>query len=231
MNYEFEGKNEKEAIEKAAAELGLERDEFDVEIIETQKKSLFKAGYVKIRVHTVSDTTVSKSSESVENTRRSYANPLAQDEFEQKLLDFVSETITKMGYEVTVEIAFREEKKVGIKLTSSSSSILIGRKGKNLDALQLLANVYAGHLGREDVRVILDTENYRVRREENLVHLAYNTADRVRSSRQSILLEPMNPFERRLIHTTLNDIPDVETISEGEGLYKQVRVIYKGSGF
>ena len=231
MTYEFEGKNEKEAIEKAVAELGLERDRFDVEIIETQKKSLFKAGYVKIRVHTVSDTTVSKSSESVENTRRSYANPLAQDDFEQKLLDFVSETITKMGYEVTVEIAFREEKKVGIKLTSSSSSILIGRKGKNLDALQLLANVYAGHLGREDVRVILDTENYRVRREENLVHLAYNTADKVRSSRQSILLEPMNPFERRLIHTTLNDIPDVETISEGEGLYKQVRVIYKGSGF
>ena len=231
MTYEFEDKNEKEAIEKAVAELGLERDQFDVEIIETQKKSLFKAGYVKIRVHTVSDTTVSKSSESVENTRRSYANPLAQDEFEQKLLDFVSETITKMGYEVTVEIAFREEKKVGIKLTSSSSSILIGRKGKNLDALQLLANVYAGHLGREDVRVILDTENYRVRREENLVHLAYNTADKVRSSRQSILLEPMNPFERRLIHTTLNDIPDVETISEGEGLYKQVRVIYKGSGF
>ena len=231
MTYEFEGKNEKEAIEKAVAEVGLERDQFDVEIIETQKKSLFKAGYVKIRVHTVSDTTVSKSSESVENTRRSYANPLAQDDFEQKLLDFVSETITKMGYEVTVEIAFREEKKVGIKLTSSSSSILIGRKGKNLDALQLLANVYAGHLGREDVRVILDTENYRVRREENLVHLAYNTADKVRSSRQSILLEPMNPFERRLIHTTLNDIPDVETISEGEGLYKQVRVIYKGSGF
>ena len=231
MTYEFEGKNEKEAIEKAVAELGLESDQFDVEIIETQKKSLFKAGYVKIRVHTVSDTTVSKSSESVENTRRSYANPLAQDDFEQKLLDFVSETITKMGYEVTVEIAFREEKKVGIKLTSSSSSILIGRKGKNLDALQLLANVYAGHLGREDVRVILDTENYRVRREENLVHLAYNTADKVRSSRQSILLEPMNPFERRLIHTTLNDIPDVETISEGEGLYKQVRVIYKGSGF
>ena len=231
MTYEFEGKNEKEAIEKAVAELGLERDQFDVEIIETQKKSLFKAGYVKIRVHTVSDTTVSKSSEPVENTRRSYANPLAQDDFEQKLLDFVSETITKMGYEVTVEIAFREEKKVGIKLTSSSSSILIGRKGKNLDALQLLANVYAGHLGREDVRVILDTENYRVRREENLVHLAYNTADKVRSSRQSILLEPMNPFERRLIHTTLNDIPDVETISEGEGLYKQVRVIYKESGF
>ncbi|MBR4011894.1 MAG: protein jag, partial [Spirochaetaceae bacterium] len=93
---------------------------------------------------------------------------------------------------------------------------------------QLLANVYAGRLGREDVRVILDTENYRIRREESLVRLAYNTADKVRTSRSSILLEPMNPFERRLIHTTLNDIGDVETKSEGEGLYKQVRVIYKG---
>jgi spoIIIJ-associated protein len=136
--------------------------------------------------------------------------------------------INKMGYEVTVEIMFREEKKIGIKLTSASSSILIGRKGKNLDAMQLLANVYAGHLGREDIRVILDSENYRIRREESLVRLAYTTADKVRSSRTSILLEPMNPFERRLIHTTLNDIPDIETKSEGEGLYKQVRVIYKG---
>ncbi len=235
MNYEFEGKNEKEAIENAALELGLEKDQFDVEIIEVQKKSLFKSGYVKIRVHPVNDTTVNKtyshSSEPVNVSKRKPTNPLAQDEFEQKLVDFVAEVITKMGYEVTVEISFREDKKIGIKLTSSSSSILIGRKGKNLDALQLLVNVYAGHLGREDVRVILDTENYRVRREENLVHLAYNVADKVRSSHQSILLEPMNPFERRLIHTTLNDIPDVETISEGEGLYKQVRVIYKGIGF
>ena len=123
-----------------------------------------------------------------------------------------------------------EERKIGIKLESSNSSILIGRKGKNLDALQVLANIYAGRLGREDVRVVLDTENYRIRREESLVRLAYTTADKVQQSHQSILLEPMNPFERRLIHTTLSDIPDIETKSEGEGLYKQVRVIYKGFG-
>ena len=234
MTYEFEGKKEKEAIEKAVAELGLERDQFDVEIIEAQKNTLFKKGYVKIRVHTVSDTEVvsyEKQEKSSSSVKKTISNPLAQDEFEQKLLDFVNQMITKMGYEVAVEIMFREDKKIGIKLSSSSSSILIGRKGKNLDAMQLLANVYAGHLGREDVRVILDAENYRVRREESLVHLAYTTADRVRSSRQSILLEPMNPFERRLIHTTLNDIPDVETISEGEGLYKQVRVLYKGLSY
>jgi spoIIIJ-associated protein len=132
------------------------------------------------------------------------------------------------GYEATVEVMSREEGKVGLRIVSPSSSILIGRKGKNLDALQLLANVYAGRQGHEETRVILDSENYRIRREEALVRLAYTTADRVRSTRGSMLLEPMNPFERRLIHTTLNDIGDVDTKSEGEGLYKQVRVFYKG---
>ena len=178
-------------------------------------------GFVKIRVHTV-DSLNNVSPEfdgkvpnatSRANNPVMFSNPMPQDEFEQKLVDFTKGLIERMGYEIAVE---------------SSSSILIGRKGKNLDALQLIVNVYAGHLGREDLRVILDTENYRIRREESLVRLAYVTADKVRQRKTSMLLEPMNPFERRLIHTTLNDISDVETKSEGEGLYKQVRVIYKG---
>ena len=115
-----------------------------------------------------------------------------------------------------------------LRLVSPDFSILIGRKGKNLDALQILANVYAGKLGAGHLRVILDCENYRLRREETLVRLAYNTADRVRNTKSSVLLEPMNPFERRLIHTSLNDIADIDTKSEGNGLYKQVRVFYKG---
>lgn len=233
MTYEFEGKTEKDAIEKAAIELGLESNQFDVEILETQKKTLFKAGYVKIRVHTddvVPGVKYDEENEAPEEVaKRVVGNPIPQDEFEKKLTEFISTVIEKMGYSASLEIMFREERKIGLKLTSENSSILIGRKGKNLDALQLLANVYAGHLGRENVRIILDTENYRVRREENLVHLAYTTADKVRTKRTSILLEPMNPFERRLIHTTLNDFSDIETKSEGEGLYKQVRVIFKGN--
>ena len=222
MVYEYEGKTEKEAIEKAVAELGLERDQFDVEILETQKNSLFKKGFVKIRVH------VEDSPKNVVDKVSKITSPVAQGEFEEKLTTFIKEIIEKMGYEVKVDVMFREENKIGIKLESASSSILIGRKGKNLDALQLLLNVYAGKLGHESTRVVLDTENYRIRREESLVRLAYTTADKVRSSKNSILLEPMNPFERRLIHTTLNDIPDIETKSEGDGLYKQVRVFYKG---
>jgi len=236
--FEFEGKNEKEAIEIAAAELGLEKDQFDVEILETQKNSIFKKGFVRIRVHadvSAVNTNDRKYDEddsafdgSVSKNRSLFEDPLPKDEFEKKIVDFVASVIRKMGYEVTVEIMSREEKKIGLKLISRSSSILIGRKGKNLDSLQLLANVYAGRIGREDMRVILDSENYRIRREESLVRLAYTTADRVRMNRGSVLLEPMNPFERRLIHTTLNDISDIDTKSEGEGLYKQVRVFYKG---
>ena len=230
MKYEFEGKTEKEAIELAASELGLQREQFDVEILESQKNSLFKKGYVKICVHPVESVSVKDSDKEEKDNgmSKNIANPVPQSEFEEKILDFVKNVIEKMGYDVQVEIIFREEKKIGIKLNSDNSSILIGRKGKNLDALQLLANIYAGRLGHEDVRIILDTENYRIRREESIVRLAYTTADKVHQTHQSVLLEPMNPFERRLIHTTLNDIPDIETKSEGEGLYKQVRIIYKG---
>ena len=231
MIYEYEGKTEKEAIEKAASELGLERDQFDVEILETQKNSLFKKGYVKIRVNPVDSPDASHAGNDnriYETPARIVADPLPQDEFEKKLLEFVDTIIEKMGYDVKTEIVFREAKKIGIKMNSQNSSILIGRKGKNLDALQLLANIYAGRLGHEDVRIILDSENYRIRREESLVRLAYTTADKVHQTHNSILLEPMNPFERRLIHTTLNDIPDIDTKSEGDGLYKQVRVLYKG---
>lgn len=236
MIYEYEARTEKEAIEKAAAELGLEKNQFDVEILETQKKTLFRNGYVKIRVHTVDsenhvtpefDGKIPNATVRANDPALS-SNPKPEGEFEEKVVEFVETLIEKMGYKAKAEIMFREEKKIGIKISSGSSSILIGRKGKNLDALQFIVNVFAGHLGYEDMRVILDMENYRIRREENLVRLAYVTADKVRQKRSSILLEPMNPFERRLIHTTLNDIADVETKSEGDGLYKQVRVIYKG---
>ncbi|MDR1107158.1 MAG: protein jag [Treponema sp.] len=248
MVYEFEGRTEKEAIDRAAEELGLEKNDFDVEIMEAQRQGLFKKGYVKIQVHT--DRQVTRAETGPEPEERSsegrrsrpetsgeddagrqavFGDPGAQNEFEKKMVDFLEGLIGRMGYDGKASVLFREDRKIGFKIDSEYSSILIGKKGKNLDALQLLANIYAGRLGREDTRIILDSENYRIRREESLVRLAYTVADRVRENRASILLEPMNPFDRRLIHTTLNDIADVETKSEGEGLYKQVRVYYRGS--
>jgi spoIIIJ-associated protein len=241
MIYEFEGRTEKEAIDCAAEELGLEKDDFDVEILETQRQGLFKKGHVRIRVHTQKPVSPAykraaeaaggdeESARKAPSRSQVFGDPAAQNEFEQKMATFAEELIKRMGYEGKVSILFREEHKLGLKIDSEHSSILIGKKGKNLDAIQLLANIYAGRQGHEDTRIILDSENYRIRREESLVRLAYTVADKVRESRSSMLLEPMNPFDRRLIHTTLNDISDVETKSEGEGLYKQVRVYYRGA--
>jgi len=247
MEFEFEGRTEKEAIDRAAGELGLEKDDFDVEILETQKSGLFKKGLVRIKVHVPDFGSPARSSDSHRGSAKTrtdsdvedngnmdrvnkpvYGEPAPQNEFEEKMVEFTSRLIEHMGYPGKVTILFRDNHKLGVKIDSSHSSILIGKKGKNLDALQLLLNIYAGRLGREDLRVILDTENYRIRREESLVRLAYNVAEKVRESRTSILLEPMNPFDRWLIHTTLNDIGDIETKSEGDGLYKQVRVFYRG---
>lgn len=226
MIYEFEGKSERDAIDKAISELGLESDQFDVEIVEIQKNSLFKKGYAKIRVHV--DSASGAEDASVFEARQSAPAKEPNGDTEKALLDFIKNTVDGMGYTARAEILSREEHKLFIRLSSDDSAILIGKKGKNLDALQLIANVYAGKIGISE-RVMIDCENYRIRREEALVRLAYTTADKVVTAKSSILLEPMNSFERRLIHSTLSSVCDIETKSEGNGLYKQVRVLYKGA--
>ena len=215
MTREFEGKTEQEAIDMAISELGLERDDFDVEIIDQHKKTLFKRGSVKIRVHIPEPV-----------SEETYSNEVlsSESENEEKILEFIQNLITKMGYECKVNINFRKDLKLGFNIDSPNSSIIIGRKGKNLDAIQLLANVYAAKLD-EDYKIIIDSEDYRMRHEEYIVRNAFKNAEYVRKTGKSKLLEPMNPFERRLIHTALNDFNGVETKSEGDGLYKQVRII------
>ncbi len=225
MFYEFEGKTEQEAIENAVSELGLEKDQFDVEILEVQKSSLFKKGLVRIRVN------VLKTGEDFEDSNEVQKEEYMTEETEEMyekckglLKEFVVEVISRLGYDVVVENITKERKNLVVRLSSSDSPIVIGKHGKNLDALQLLANTFVSNKGFPYVRVLLDCENYRVRREESLVRLAYETADKVAMYKRSILLEPMNPYERRLIHTTLNDVSDIQTKSEGEGVYRRVRV-------
>ena len=218
MVREFEGKTEKEAIDAAVAELGLERDEFDVEILDTQKSGfLGMQKKIRIKVHITDDSV--------------YAGQYdPENDFEHAIVDFIHNMTAKMGFPAGVQIVYREPDKLGVRLDSEHSSILIGRKGKNLDAIQLLANVVAGRLDHSEIKVVIDSENYRSRREESLIRLAEKVGDQVKHSRSSRLLEPMNPFERRLIHTALANIEGIETKSEGEGLYKQVRVSYSGGG-
>ena len=219
MIHEFEGKTEQEAIAKAMAELGLDENEFDVEVMEEAKKGLFTKGKVKIRIHVEEEGDESQEPAAYE----------ADPELEGKLCVFVETVVEKMGFSGRVSISGREGNKLFLDLNSPDANLLIGKHGKNLDSLQVLVNVYAGNLAEEDqnaIKVVLDSENYRNRREDHLVRLAIKTAQQVRRTRVSKLLEPMNPFERRLIHTALGDMDDIHTESEGDGLIKQVRVSY-----
>ena len=230
MHKEFEGRTEQEAIDKAVEELGLDRDDFDVEILEKEKKGLFRKGNVRIRVYFGEDDSDIEEEPEEEEPEVEEApenrDPEPQNDNERKIIEFVDTLIQKMGYKGKTSISFRRDTKIGLSIDSDDSSIIIGRKGKNLDAIQLITNVYAGNLD-PDIKVVIDSENYRMRHEEQIIRNAYRIAEQVKRSGKSRLLDPMNPFERRLVHTALNDFEGVETKSEGEGLYKQVRIIPK----
>ena len=225
MFKDFEGKTESEALQKARQELGLVNDDVYVEVLEETKKGLFKRSYVKIRVYYGEEEKedMAKAAES-EVLPKEGESLSAESDVERKTVEFITTLIEKMGYEATVTISSRRDSKISLNIESDNSSILIGRKGKNLDAIQLLANVYAANID-EDVKIVIDSENYRMRHEDQIVRNAVRSAEYVRRSGRSKLLEPMNPFERRLVHTALNDFKGVETKSEGEGVYKQVRII------
>jgi spoIIIJ-associated protein len=151
-----------------------------------------------------------------------------ENDFERRMVEFLRGLFQHVGIEAQVRIAFREDRKLGLDVDSPDSAILIGKRGQTLEAIQTVANVVASRTKNGNVRVIVDSQNYRERRERSLVRMAQQTADEVRKTRQSRLLEAMNPFERRLIHTTLSEEVDIETASEGEGLYKRVRILYRG---
>ena len=225
MYKDFEGKNEAEALQKAREELNLKNDDVYVEVLEETKKGLFKKSYIKIRVYYGEEEKedMAKAAES-EVLPKEGESLSAESDVERKTVEFITTLIEKMGYEATVTISSRRDSKISLNIESDNSSILIGRKGKNLDAIQLLANVYAANID-EDVKIVIDSENYRMRHEDQIVRNAVRSAEYVRRSGRSKLLEPMNPFERRLVHTALNDFKGVETKSEGAGVYKQVRII------
>ncbi len=228
MMKEFEGRTEQEAIAKAIEELHIEREDFDVEIVEPVRKGLFKKSNVKIRIHFddgsgIETDTTTDTYEPRPGDGATIDHPV-NNQLEQDVLVFVATMLQKMGYEGKVTIGFRKERKLGIVIESDNSSIIIGRKGKNLDAIQLLANVFVGKT-EPDLKIVVDSENYRMRHEEQLIRMAFKSAEQVRKSGRSRLLEPMNPYERRLVHTALTDFGGVDTKSEGEGLYKQIRIV------
>ena len=140
---------------------------------------------------------------------------------------FIRDTLKAMEMEVEITSSIDEDGALCIDMKGDHMGILIGKRGQTLDSLQYLANRVANKHQDGYVRVKLDTENYRARREETLRHLAKNIAHKVKRNRRPVALEPMNPYERRIIHSALQSDPYVTPHSEGEEPYRKVVVTLK----
>ncbi len=153
------------------------------------------------------------------------ATAMSNEEIESKIKDFLNDMFKAMDMDVTVTVTFNEEDEcVNVDLSGENMGVLIGKRGQTLDSIQYLTSLVLNKGKNKYVRIKVDTENYRTRRKETLENLAKNIAYKVKRSKRSVALEPMNPYERRIIHSALQSDKYVSTKSEGEEPFRHVVV-------
>ena len=208
MDYvEFSGKSVDEAITEACTTLGIESSKLDYEVIEKGSNGFLGIG----------------SKPAIIKARK---KEVVKDAVEE----FLSKMFNAMDLSVDIQIDYDEQNRnMNIELKGNEMGILIGKRGQTLDSVQYLASLVANRESDEYVRVKVDTENYRKRRKETLENLAKNIAFKVKKTRKPVYLEPMNPYERRVIHSVLQNDRYVEKHSEGEEPYRKVVVTLKRS--
>lgn len=213
MNYkEFTGKTVEEAIALGLEELGLTQEQADIRVLEEGKKKLF--GSVKARVEIAPLTEETKA-----------AAPVATGKTDgERTVEFLEGLFKLLKITACTELV-AEGEKVEINITAANSNSVIGKHGATLDAIQTLAGAVA-NTGRDDYkRVVVDCENYRENREATLVKLASNLAAKAQRLGRKVQLEPMNPYERRIIHSALSEMEGVKTESEGKEPNRYIVVI------
>lgn len=144
----------------------------------------------------------------------------------KKAYEFISNVTKLMGVDVEIRM-LEEEEQIFVDITGDTLGVLIGRRGDTLDALQYLTSLTVNKGKNDYTRVTLDVEHYRAKREETLRKLAIRMANRARKTGRRVVLEPMNPYERRVLHSALQDNPYVQTHSEGEEPYRRVIITLK----
>ncbi len=202
---EATGKTIDAAIDSGLAQLGMTRDEVSVEVLENPRSGFFGIGAVPARV------------------LLSYEVIETKDE---KVIQFITGLLRHMGSDAQPEIVSKSEKNIEVQLKGENLGMLIGRRGDTLDAIQHLTNYSVNRGEDKRVRVTVDAENYRAKREESLQRLAVKMAGKVVKYKKNITLEAMNAFERHVIHATLQDYEDVTTYSTGSEPNRRVVVAY-----
>ena len=212
---EFKAKTVEEAGTAATVALGITSDELEYEVVEKGSTGFLGLG---------AKPAIIKAKKKEEEV----VNQTVSTGLVDKTKVYLDSLFKAMDIETEVTIDFDEENNnMDINLEGSEMGILIGKRGQTLDALQYLISLYVNKESEAYVRVKLDTENYRARRKDTLENLAKNIAFKVKRSRRSVTLEPMNPYERRIIHSALQNDKYVATRSEGEEPYRKVVVYLK----
>ncbi|HPH01791.1 MAG TPA: RNA-binding cell elongation regulator Jag/EloR [Spirochaetota bacterium] len=214
---EYEGKNEKDLISEAAREIGISESKLTIEVIEKSKGGFLGLGE-KVRIRVTYDL------DDLETEQES----CALETYEKVTVDFLAGMFDSMGFDVDIEVDNNGTDRVYIELFSPDSAMIIGKRGKTLESIQMLVNTVGARVpGSANYKCVIDIENYREKRESTLTELAQRVAQEVIRSGKPKTLEPMNPFERRLIHVALQNEKSVETRSEGEGVHRKVRILPK----
>ena len=202
---EISAKTVDDAVTEGLIKLGTTSDKIEYEVMEKGSAGFFGLGSKPAKIRIRKKSTV-----------------------EDHVREFLNNVFRAMGMEVEILIRKSEdEKNIDIELKGSDMGVLIGKRGQTLDSLQYLTNLAVGKQVSEYVKVKIDTEDYRKRRKETLENLAKNIAYKVKRTKRSVSLEPMNPFERRIIHSALQGDRYVNTHSEGDEPYRHVVVTLK----
>lgn len=183
---------------------------------------------VKSEVKTeVKPAEVKPESEDKDETKKEsskYTTIMPNEEIERRITTFLTDMFKAMGFEVAIKVSFDDPECVYVDLSGPNMGVLIGKRGQTLDSIQYLTSLVVNKGKDKYVRIKLDTEDYRNRRKETLESLARNIAYKVKRTRRPVSLEPMNPYERRIIHSALQNDKFVSTKSEGEEPFRHVVV-------
>ena len=202
---EISAKNVDDAITQATVQLGITSDQLEYEVLDKGSTDFLGIG----------------SKNAVIKARKKFS-------IDENVVEFLSSIFDAMKMEVEILVAVNEEEHIiEVELKGDDMGILIGKRGQTLDSLQYLTNLAINKHSDEYYKVKIDTEDYRKRRKETLENLAKNIAYKVKRTKRPVSLEPMNPFERRIIHSALQNDRYVTTHSEGDEPYRHVVVTLK----
>lgn len=197
-----------EAVTKALIELETTSDKLEYEVVEKGSSGFLGIG-----------------------AKPAVIRAKKKERIEDRAIDFLNQVFQSMNMKVSITAEYNpEEREMNINMEGSDMGILIGKRGQTLDSLQYLVSLVVNKKKEEYIRVKLDTENYRERRKETLETLAKNIAYKVKRTKHSVSLEPMNPYERRIIHAALQNDKYVVTRSDGEEPFRHVIISLKRDG-